>query len=724
MWKYRVPSKKKAKKEKFKIKECTGCAHKFMVTGYFHHLRQTTKSTCIAIREAEAQYESNDSSSSSPTSTPSSNAAHHFEGDYYGKYDPTDFADYDEYSDLKPCHEQALRTTYIDKGPSSGEEAEREDEDDELQGELEEEEMDMLHYQEEGWELPDEHANNMNVDHDLSDPEGQDEPPNPPDLSHSRTSQLHLLGLLFRTAHQLNQIVNEHLFSGPPRFIHHKIKVAGEYFEVFYCDVLQCVRALFGDPGFMGVLAFTPEHHYANADRTVRIYFDMHTEHWWWDTQKEIKKRKPGTIIIPIIISSDKTQLTVFSSKTAYPAACHRVTTNLFHTCMSAILKPLVKAGIHGIKIKSGDIFTMYIRDYPEQLLVTCCKNGRCPKCDIPPGKLGDTTAPDRPLHELRKVFSALAEVGNTAATDLPYINVFLSITPNILHQIHQGIVKHAFGVEELDIQLFLKGIMTLQRVTGKEHAHMWQFLLGLIAGLPLCGDFSYLAQYPAHTSDTLQQLHSALQHFHTNKAIFVDLDIREHFHIPKLHSFDHYLNSIKVFGMTDNYDTQHTEQLHIDFVKKAYRATNHKDEFPQMTIWHTAYIEWRSDCDWPQRPVQPAPRPPNNQGAPISPSPSPVLALADLYSSNLSSLMLTCMKLAKWPTIKVLCFDTSHQVDREVRSFIPWFNTVTMFHCIKFLLEDAQDLGIMDGIHDAAHACPEQRDSHRRKGIMSAESN
>jgi hypothetical protein len=35
--------------------------------------------------------------------------------------------------------------------------------------------------------------------------------------------------------------------------------------------------------------------------------------------QKVVDKTKPGATIIPIILSSDKTQLTVFGNKMAYP---------------------------------------------------------------------------------------------------------------------------------------------------------------------------------------------------------------------------------------------------------------------------------------------------------------------------------------------------------------------------------------------------------------------
>ena len=41
-----------------------------------------------------------------------------------------------------------------------------------------------------------------------------------------------------------------------------------------------------------------------------------------------------------------------------------------------------------------------------------------------------------------------------------------------------------------------------------------------------------------------------------------------------------------KLFGTTDNYNTEATEWLHIDYAKDAYQATNHKDKFVQMTKW------------------------------------------------------------------------------------------------------------------------------------------
>ncbi|KAG2053960.1 hypothetical protein BDR06DRAFT_884962 [Suillus hirtellus] len=95
--------------------------------------------------------------------------------------------------------------------------------------------------------------------------------------------------------------------------------------------------------------------------------------------------------------------------------------------------------------------------------------------------------------------------------------------------------------------------------------------------------DFIYLAQYPTHDDHTLGYLQEALDTFHKNKIVLKELGVREHFNIPKIHSLAHYINSICMFGATDNYNTEAFEHLHIDFAKEAWRATNKRDEHPQM---------------------------------------------------------------------------------------------------------------------------------------------
>lgn len=221
--------------------------------------------------------------------------------------------------------------------------------------------------------------------------------------------------------------------------------------------------------------------------------------------QKELEWEKPGATIIPVILSSDKTQITLFHNKTAYPvyltignlpkdvyqkpscqgqvllaylltmnlkhitnkASCHRITANLVHACMQLILHQMKDAGINGVIMASGDgvqqqchpIYVIYVGDYPEQVLVTTVYTGDSPVCDCPKDELGDY-----PCCYADHNFQAAQEAAKLVDTegwaqacadanvhpvqhpfweDLPYANIFCSITPDLLHQMYQGIIKH-----------------------------------------------------------------------------------------------------------------------------------------------------------------------------------------------------------------------------------------------------------------------------------------
>ncbi|KAG2131135.1 hypothetical protein BD769DRAFT_1355430 [Suillus cothurnatus] len=520
------------------------------------------------------------------------------------------------------------------------------------------------------------------------------------------------LDLSYKNSRELNVIIDKQL-PGRPTFRREQIIVAGEAFDIYHRDVLECIKALYGDPDFADYLVFAPERHYTDDDETVRLYSDMHTGKWWWNTQKKLDKQRPGATIVPVIISTDKTQVTLFRNKTVYPvyltignipkdirrkpsrrahtllaylpttrlehitnkASRHRSVVNLYHACMARVLSPLEKAGLDGLAMHSGDgilrrchpLFACFIGDYPEQVLATAVKTTECPKCDIPPDELESSTAPFE-IRDLHAILDALAtiDVGDLkfvqACRDagikpivhpfwerLPYANIFQAVTPDILHQLYQGLVKHllgwlaqACGPNEIDarcrrlppnhhIRLFMKGITGLSRISGTEHAQICCFLLGVIIDARLPGnmsstrllravrgllDFLYLAQYPCHSSETLSLLDEALVLFHDNKEIFIDLGIRNHFNLPKLHATRHYVSMIRFFGTTDNYNTEYTERLHIDLAKDAYRATNRKDEFMQMTQWlerkekivhHAKFIHWRLHNNVPHHP---SPRP------------------------------------------------------------------------------------------------------------------
>lgn len=149
-----------------------------------------------------------------------------------------------------------------------------------------------------------------------------------------------------------------------------------------------------------------------------------------------------------------------------------------------------------------------------------------------------------------------------------------------------------AYGVRH-----FKNGISALSQISGIEHKNMGRILLGCLVGspnMPPCAitavsailNFIYLAQYTIHDDDTLSYMDDALTTWHQNKNVFIEAGVRDDLNIPKFHSLQHYVEAIHFLGTTDNYNTEMFECFHIDFAKKGYRASNKRDEVPQMTQW------------------------------------------------------------------------------------------------------------------------------------------
>jgi hypothetical protein len=447
---------------------------------------------------------------------------------------------------------------------------------------------------------------------------------------------------------------------------------------------------------------------------------------------------------------------------------------------MRNLLAPITAYSECGVPMMSGDgvwrqchpIFAVFVGYYPEQALVTCTYNGRCPMCVVPLDQMGEFTKfPLRSYKEAVDTYlladgdvrtfnaacrqAGLKPVFHPFWESFPLSNIFISITPDILHQLLQGVMKHliawltcALGPVIINarcrslppnhhIHTFAKGITGLSRVTGQEHKNICRILLGLIIDNPLSSwdgpapstlvrsvrallDFLYLAQLPSQTRDTLCQLDDALARFHDNKSIFVDLGIREHFNFPKLHSLIHYSSSITLFGTTDNYNTEQTERLHIYLIKLAFEATNRKNEYPQMATWVERREKVQKQFAFVKR----------QQGIDQASTQIPQPTGPPLPSAR-------CIKIALHPTLKAVSFDDLAEsygaIDfqdaladyiarmnhpdlsaaalraRAANTLIP-FRSVPVYHRIKF-----QQKGHPEVV-DSILVWPEQTDSHGRR--------
>jgi hypothetical protein len=181
---------------------------------------------------------------------------------------------------------------------------------------------------------------------------------------------------------------------------------------------------------------------------------------------KEIR-RKPSSGSHILLAYLPTTRLEHITNK----ASRHRAIANLYHACLRRVLAPLKSAGSEGIFMCSSDgahrrchpLFASFVGDYPEQLLATGVKF-ECPKCDVEAKDTGSNMTPFH-MRKLSEVLDALAafDHGNLAfvhacATagikpiihpfweDLPFANIFRAITPDVLHQLYQGLVKHLLG--------------------------------------------------------------------------------------------------------------------------------------------------------------------------------------------------------------------------------------------------------------------------------------
>ncbi|KAG1743579.1 uncharacterized protein EDB91DRAFT_1247079 [Suillus paluster] len=205
---------------------------------------------------------------------------------------------------------------------------------------------------------------------------------------------------------------------------------------------VESIKELWANPAYLEHLTYAPEHRFADEGKSEHIYDEFMSGDWAWEMQTLLPD---GTTLVPVILSSDKTQLCQFrGDKTTYPVYltignisksirrkpsfrtqklighlptvsldgndlstdnARLIRTQLFHYAMGVITSTLrTLSPTDGIELTSGDgvvrlgfpVVAAYVADYPEQALVTCTRYSQtCPKCFVSKDELGEHVTGD-----------------------------------------------------------------------------------------------------------------------------------------------------------------------------------------------------------------------------------------------------------------------------------------------------------------------------------------
>lgn len=249
---------------------------------------------------------------------------------------------------------------------------------------------------------------------------------------------------------------------------------------------------MLGHEAFKDDLVLQPYRRYTAGDDTERVYTEMASADWWWETQEKLDVDN-GTIV-PLIIASDKTLVTNTGNQKAYPI--YLTIGNLPASIRNSNVRPrAVSLGmlLRGVEkaspgerwdIVCGDgllrrcfpVGAAMTIDHEEQAVMADTNNkSRCPLCTIPPDEREDlqSVAPWRNHADMRSRVRAQRKrdkekAGNPRQHRTPeqldlderllagrvhsnhnfgckhsLTNVYRCFMMDILHQLLSGVIAH-----------------------------------------------------------------------------------------------------------------------------------------------------------------------------------------------------------------------------------------------------------------------------------------
>ncbi|KAI6139091.1 hypothetical protein BKA82DRAFT_4332380 [Pisolithus tinctorius] len=383
-------------------------------------------------------------------------------------------------------------------------------------------------------------------------------------------------------------------------------------YDVWYRDPQKVIHNILASSDLAAEMDYVPYQEY-NAMNNERCWQDFMSGNWAWEEVDRIIHEFPmtgGATLVPIILGSDKTTMSVATGQTDYyplylsignmhntvrrahhntvvliaflamPKTTrehasipefHKFKRQLFHSSLTRILNSLHPAMKVPKVVQFGDGYyrrviyrlAAYIADYEEQVLLSCIVRNWCPKCLAHWENLDADALRLIAILELRDLWDKYGIIGDL----IPFMNDFLRadihrmLSPDILHQLIKG------GFKDHLVDWVEKYLINIHGKTKAE-----KILNDIDCQIAAVAPFTGLRRFPQGqhfkqwTGDdskglmkvyiatiqgyqTLAEIDDALRRFHYYREVFRNAGVVDSFSLPRQHAMKHYHHLICQFG-------------------------------------------------------------------------------------------------------------------------------------------------------------------------------
>ncbi|KAG2100480.1 uncharacterized protein F5147DRAFT_747167 [Suillus discolor] len=424
-----------------------------------------------------------------------------------------------------------------------------------------------------------------------------------------------------------------------------------ESYDVWFRDPHQVVQNMLANPDYATKFA---------TEMDERQWQDFMSGDWAWNQADQIAEDPDthGSTFVPVILSSDKTTVSVATGQNDYyplyasignvhnnvhrahrgavavvgflampkttkqhakTAIFRKFHHQLFHLSLSFILQNLKPGMMKPEVVRFGDghyrhvIYGLgpYIVDYEEQVLLTCIQNSL--------------------LWDEYGIIAQLVPFTN----DFPQADINELIAPDLLHQIIKGAFKDhlvawvekylviTYGQARADVILddidrriaavpafsglrrFPQG-RNFKQWTGDDSKALMKVYLPAIEGYVPTDivrafhallEFCYLVRCNIITKTSLKEIDDAVARFHQYREILKTSDVIQTFSLPRQHSIKHYNTLIRLFGAPNGLCSSITESKHIKAVKEPWRWSSRYKALGQMLVTNQCLDKLTASC-------------------------------------------------------------------------------------------------------------------------------